>query len=711
MTKWLKPSVHRAWIFSVLIAGLVGCDGSDNGPPISTFDAAPTSVAVDDSKVPPVPVVGTVTAVPGIDEPPVTTGGEPTPATALPSIERVPRFSEIAPDTMGGATYKASPAYEYDLGNLVALASGDSSGFSNSTTFITPIKGWVRYPEEALEGTAVIDRFPVIVFQHGNHAAKDPSYQGYDYLAKDLAEHGYVVISINANATNSGGDPRAFGDQSSQSRAQLILGTLDRLRQIDGFGQIDLGGNLGKLDPLRGKLDLYRVGIMGHSRGGQGVANAIKFNKTRRGTTEEDLRAALTGRPTDFATNFPDLAAAVTPAVAATTTTPAIPASLDEPKFKAALLKYNVSFAAGSGAVPPYDFKGAFMLAPTDFAGITGVDYVPLANLLPSCDGDVSNLQGARTYDHNRFGPEGDTTPRYQILVRGANHNFYNTIWSDRDMGAEDQRRGGLFIINSFMRYHVGGEEKFAAYWNSLAQLPKAACPIRLVPPSPTCDERMVLTVQKDATHSKLIQRFDDAGTINLNKLGGTIAFSGFDQYVRYGMASGAGISGDVPAPLAGFGDIRSLTDHVELTWSNPDASIVTDLAGTSATDYDSLTFRIAVVDPVGQEVLVTLTDSAGKSATVTASDYTDALYNAARPKGDGRPMVDHPDDAPYVGDQMLKLLNMVAIPLKAFNGVDMTSLKELKLSFPKEWGKAAITDIELQNLGRPDSKQTAALQ
>ena len=55
--------------------------------------------------------------------------------------------------------------------------------------------------------------------------------------------------------------------------------------------------------------------------------------------------------------------------------------------------------------------------------------------------------------------------------------------------------------------------------------------------------------------------------------------------------------------------------------------------------------------------------------------------------------------------------MNMVAIPLKAFEGIDLTSLKELKLVFPKESGKVAITDIELQNLGRDKPAQKLAKQ
>ncbi len=109
----------------------------------------------------------------------------------------------------------------------------------------------------------------------------------------------------------------------------------------------------------------------------------------------------------------------------------AAPASLDKDKFDAALKKYNIYYAAGKETVVPYDFKGAFMLAPTDFDGNLGLNNVPLVNLLPSCDGDVANLDGALAYDHNRFGPEKDTAPRYQILVKGANHDFYNRKWGN----------------------------------------------------------------------------------------------------------------------------------------------------------------------------------------------------------------------------------------------------------------------------------------
>ncbi|WP_206607253.1 hypothetical protein [Rhizobium tubonense] len=794
-------------------------------PALDTQQNIQTAAAAPGSQIPSEAAIGDVVVVPYTESTPVTGGGEtgvvapsiepavgapvagktrspPTresaetenvrppavPSTAKPVVAapiilqpRMARFSEVAPDTTGGATFQASEALSYDLGNLVAATGGNVSTFSDDTIIIAPVKGWLRYPQAALDPTAPApSRYPIIVFLHGQHDANAPNYQGYDYMAKDLASHGYVVLSIDANRINgdaSGGDP------GSQSRAQLVLGTLDRLRQIDARGQVDKDGNPGLLAPLKGKLDFKRIGIMGHSRGGQGISNTVKFNATRHSIGIDDLTAALKNPSPALAAAYPDLVAAVlpkpittfdafmarvkldwgifadyvtpesieenfglTPTSSSAAIAEAALESYGDPitnpaVLAAALIDRNIFFAAGSETTPPYYFKGAFMLAPTDFDGNLAINNVPLAVLLPSCDGDVNDLQGARTFDHNRFGPDTDGAPRYQILVKGTNHNFYNTVWTGDDhanwdrMGvdnycnagrkdsirltAEDQRRGGNFVISSFMRYHVGGEQKFAAYWNGTAQLPPAACPSG----TDTCDTRVLLSIQKGDTRRKVIQRFDADDSISTNLLGGAFVLKDFDVTARCDMPYGAYRTGGncTPSRLQDFEytlgsyfsparGLMSIAEHAELVWTKPNASVTTDLGGSSAAGYDYLTFRIAVVRPFGQEVEVTLTDTAGHEAKIPASDYSDALYNAPRPRAEGMPMVDDNSDTPFNDGQVRELLNMVAIPLKAFQGIDTTKLKQLKLSFPRESGKIAITDIELQNFGRDKPQSTVAL-
>ncbi|PHV09485.1 hypothetical protein CSQ89_21500, partial [Chitinimonas sp. BJB300] len=228
------------------------------------------------------------------------------------------------------------------------------------------------------------------------------------------------------------------------------------------------------------------------------------------------------------------------------------------------------------------------------------------------------------------------------------------------------------------MRYFVGAEQQFASYWHGTAQLPEGACPGG----EGTCDERVILTIQKGSNQSKLVQRFDQADSLQYNILGGRLALTGFDDIascqIPYGMNDIEGSC--IPNRLAGFeysdgnqapSGFLSIADHLQLSWSAPGAALVTDLLGLNASAYDSLTFRIAVIRPMGQEVQVTLTDLAGRTATVTASDFSDALYLGPKAKRGGRPMTDASDDLPFANGSVAQLLNMVAIPLKAFPTID----------------------------------------
>nr|WP_321891899.1 hypothetical protein [Burkholderia cenocepacia] len=695
MVHWKLRYAHIRCMCTLGVLLLGGCGGDEATPPDSHSG----------------PVSGTATPVPGTAAPtldvgtPTSNSSEALPTTIAQPKLIAQRFTSIAPAPADDATYQASPAIAYDLGNLVARS--DSSG-----VLVTPVRGWVRYPLHRTTLTKnEVTRFPVVIFLHGQHDPSSKNYQGYDYLAQDLANHGYVAISIDANAIN--GSPK--GDSSSKSRAQLVLGTLDRLRSINS------NGGPGMLNQLQGKLDLNRVGIMGHSRGGQGISYALKYNLTRVGVTEEDLRLALLINPKGFDA-YPDLVRAVSKS------------SKNSAEFLTALQKYNIFYAANAESVEPYKFRAAFMLAPTDFDGNLGMVGVPLAVLLPSCDGDMSNLEGARIFDHNRFSFDTDTASRYQVFVKGANHNFYNTVWTeDNDdnpddaenvycahrsngprLNADDQQRGGKFLINSFMRLQVGGEQQFTAYWNSHAQLPDDACPGGQRP----CDARVVVTTQRDAANRMMIQRFEEGDSLARNLLGGSLAFSGFDALARCTMPLGSSrtVGNCTPGRLDGFEyhgyarepdgpsasrGLLSIADHLEASWSTPNATITTDLKGLSVKGYDSLTFRLAVVRPMGQEVVVTLTDATGKSASVNASDFSDGLYLGPQQKADGRPLVDAIEDKQFGNGAAPMLLNMVAIPVAAFPNIDTARLAQLSLKLPKPAGKVAITDIEFQNLER----------
>ena len=77
----------------------------------------------------------------------------------------------------------------------------------------------------------------------------------------------------------------------------------------------------------------------------------------------------------------------------------------------------------------PYRIAGVVYLAPTNFAGQT-IPYVPAVTVLPSCDGDVSDLQGQSYVDLDRDIAPDDTSLKASTLVIGANHNYFNTEWT-----------------------------------------------------------------------------------------------------------------------------------------------------------------------------------------------------------------------------------------------------------------------------------------
>jgi len=89
-----------------------------------------------------------------------------------------------------------------------------------------------------------------------------PSYRGYTYLQERLASHGYVTVSVSANAVNV-----QFGDVGrdggARARSALLRHHLDLLAAGEVPALADWPG-----------ADLGRVLLLGHSRGGEGVDRA-----------------------------------------------------------------------------------------------------------------------------------------------------------------------------------------------------------------------------------------------------------------------------------------------------------------------------------------------------------------------------------------------------------------------------------------------------
>jgi hypothetical protein len=212
-----------------------------------------------------------------------------------------------------------------------------------------------------------------------------PSSFGYDYLADQLASWGYIVVSIDANRGIGGIDaPLNVLNDPKLIRARGVL-VLRHLQQLSGWNRN--GGTPSSVGvELQNHVDFSNVGLMGHSRGGEGVRAAFNLYE-------------------DPTQNWQPL-------------------------------------------IPGLTVRGIFEIAPTDFGttetGAPEFQAIGLAwgVLLPMCDGDVSTLEGVRPFDRAILNLEPTPLQKSTYTVWGANHNFFNSEWQLSD-GNENVQPGG----------------------------------------------------------------------------------------------------------------------------------------------------------------------------------------------------------------------------------------------------------------------------
>ncbi len=530
---------------------------------------------------------------------------------------------------------------EYDFGDTAFTPTGFPSAVE--------LRGSVHYPTNSTGGP-----LPFILFLHGRHAVcfqgtmggaftwpcpapqlPIPSYTGYDYIAQTIASNGYIVVSISANGINAFDNMTA--DLGAIARAELVQEHLDLWNAFNTVGGAPFGSK------FIGKIDMQRVGLMGHSRGGEGVVRNFLLNQS-----------------------------------------------------------------LGS----PYGIKAVFALAPVDFSRFV-INNVALAVLLPYCDGDVSDLQGVHFYDDARYNVAGDAAPKHTMLVLGANHNFYNTIWtpsifpaaagddwtgmlrdSDPHCGTVPgngrltdalQRATGLAYIAAFLRVYVGGESQF------LSLLTAAAPP----PPSAGSDK---IYVSYHAPDNPLLRRdvnrLLDATNLVTSTIGGAVTPSGLVPYDVCG--------GPAPQTSPCLAQIDQRQPHTTPSllspapglsqlitgWNAATGSLIHDIpvGQRNVSGYEALLFRASVnfddarnVAGAAQDFRVLLTDGAGSTASVRVSDLSRALF--------------YPPGA--VSSVPKVVLNTVRLPLLAFAGVNFTDIRSIEFRFDQvAQGALLITDI-----------------
>ena len=137
--------------------------------------------------------------------------------------------------------------------------------------------------KEGLRVSAQQESYPVILFSHGAGTTMEVQTA----QSEDLASHGYIVVAIDHTYVSMGtifpyrivSHQEATTDFNTPEPAQIITQimaddakfVIDRLTEMNN-GQID--------SVLMGKLDLEKIGVIGHSVGGA-VAYNLAINDPR----------------------------------------------------------------------------------------------------------------------------------------------------------------------------------------------------------------------------------------------------------------------------------------------------------------------------------------------------------------------------------------------------------------------------------------------
>lgn len=216
-----------------------------------------------------------------------------------------------------GITAAPAQAETYDVGSVTynlgdqAFTPPASIGYDGRNE----LDGVVFYPRDLAHGT-----HPLIMIEHGlwdtcavgtgtqdwpcpSGVGQIPSYRGYDYLAKQLASQGFVVVSIGTNGINA----TSFGQAPTvyYTRAALINAQLAMWQQLSATGGgplkgqfTDAQGHKSTVD-FKGHVDLTDVGTIGHSMGGGGVMQQIADIRHDEWPPGVNVRATFAFAPTD----------------------------------------------------------------------------------------------------------------------------------------------------------------------------------------------------------------------------------------------------------------------------------------------------------------------------------------------------------------------------------------------------------------------------
>ena len=375
-------------------------------------------------------------------------------------------------------------------------------------------------------------------------------------------------------------------------------------------------------------------------------------------------------------------------------------------------------FALFNGG-PGYKVRAVLAIAPTNFSAQV-INNVNLGVLLSYCDGDVYTLEGLLFYDRARYFA-GDQTTKFTFLSLGANHNFFNSVWTpdcwtpmtcwndgrgampfatvdDSDfkfsgdafcasgaasrLSGAEQRGVGLAYVAAFFRYTIGGEAQLLPLLRGDVAPPATVDPNVFVGFHPPQSARLDLNRLNDDTElsqTTLTGSGGLRGAVNGADLA-TYERCGYDQTNACFPASSEAREAHLSAffPASGLSRLRTQWNATTDTFVNELPAGARDVSA-----FGTLQFRVGVdytdtTNPSPVEFSVRLEDGVtSRTASASSQLGQNDLYF---PPGD------------Y---SATTVMNTLRLPLTLFAGVNLTDLRRVTLQYAgSATGTVLISDI-----------------
>lgn len=138
---------------------------------------------------------------------------------------------------------------------------------------------WIRSNSlQDADVDASLDKYPLLVISPGNAT----NVEFYGSLSEDLASHGYVVVGLNhpfqVTAMSLVGGSVAVYDPSADTRpGSVVTKIADRVADVE-FVLNRLSQEITNGRFLERRVDLARIGVLGHSNGGLTAAEVCRFS-------------------------------------------------------------------------------------------------------------------------------------------------------------------------------------------------------------------------------------------------------------------------------------------------------------------------------------------------------------------------------------------------------------------------------------------------